>query len=834
MDVRDNRCKREPEGKRMRTWLLAIWGLLLFMIVPADTYAHILDETKWKGAQFQYGDYYQPLQQYKGASGVTFISYSPAWKSVNQLKALEAELLNNKHGSELSLLETVEIFPDYPAGQQVLGQYRLKYAYDSNDVRLLPGRVIELYGGEDFRTVESLAATLSHEYGHHFTMYHILDKENKLPEQWMESNYASARLLKNTLAHDDGRGDYEWLIHEIAAEDYVQLFGSEAAIQEYYQMNVHIPTPFDLPELQSYWAKKLHSGEYAVRKPLPLYLTDYEKNKWDPAYYDLKFYTTDLQNKKAYLIGQEGSGTYMAMRLDQFQSNSPVEKWYRAHEMSWDKNWLLDSSENEKVLFRLIQHEKTGFNRGSKTLAITYNQIENSLTNQNTINLENSLSTAEVKQLLHETAVKYGIPSEILKAIAYVETGMKQFDDTGNPIVAEDGGIGIMQVTLTDEELQAKRIDKQKLLYDTKYNIEIGAQILKEKWNWAGTRIPKINNHNPNVLEHWYFAVMAYNGLSKRNDPNLPHAKKPYQERVFDVIRNHSLVNVKSIPSFAVEYSDQNQPEIMHFPVKAYTWPQLNTVTTQHYKPGDKVYTWNTAASYSNIRNGIDGAVVLKAAHYTPLEIVAGPYESTANSYNHYVYYRVKGNGIDGYIASSNVVKGEVKIFKDISSNEVASAVTYLYLKGVITGYGDGTFRPNDKLLRRHAAKMLVNELDLKLPEEYMPKAKDMKPGDLNYEEMVIAEAHGLMGQGGDLRPNEYLTRAQMASILVRAYNHYYEKPQTKKTFTDVPRDFWNYEDINTLAYNGITVVNQFRPNEHVSRSQFALFLKRTLEKKEQ
>jgi hypothetical protein len=817
----------------MRKWLLVIWGFFLFAMIPEDAHAHILDETKWKGAQFQYGDYYQPVQQYKGASGITFISYSPAWKSVDQLKALEAELLNNKHGSELSLLETVEIYPDYPAGQYVLGQYRLKYEYGSHDVRLLPGRTIELYGGDDFRTVESLAATLSHEYGHHFTMYHILDKENKLPEQWMESAYASARALQNTPTHDDGRGEYEWLIHEIAAEDYVQLFGSEAAIQEQFQMNVHIPTPFDLPELQSYWANKLNSSEYIVRKPLPFYLVDYKKNEWDPAYYDVKFYTTDLQNKKAYLIGQEGSGTYMAIKLDQLQSSSPVEKWYRANEMSWNKSWLLDSAENEKVLFRLIQHEETGFNRGSKTLAVTYSEIENSKTKQNTINFENRLSTAEIKQLLHETANKYGIPAEILKAIAYVETGMKQFDETGNPIVTEDGGIGIMQVTLTDEEMQAKKIDKERLLNDTKYNIEIGAQILKEKWNWAGTRIPKINDHNPNIIEHWYFAVMAYNGLAKRNDPNLPHEKKPYQERVFDIIRNHSLINVKNIPSFEVEYSDENQPDIMYFPVKEYTWPELNTATTQHYKAGDKVYTWNTAASYSNIRNGIDGTIMLKAAHYTPLEIVGGPFESAANPYNHYVYYHVRGNGIDGYVASSNVVKGEVKIFTDISSNEVASAVTYLYLKGVINGYTDGTFRPNDKLLRRHAAKMLVNELGLTLPDGYVPKAKDMKPGDLGYEEMVTAEAYGLMGQGGNLRPNEYLTRAQMASILVRAYQQYYDTPQTKKTFTDVPEDFWNYEDINTLAYNGITVVDPFRPNEHVTRSQFALFLKRTLEKKE-
>jgi hypothetical protein len=819
----------------MKKWLRRLLVFLAIWLIPHVTVdAHILDETKLKSAQSQYSDYYQPIQQYKGQSGVTFISYSPSWNSVKQLQELEAELLKNKHGNELSLLEKVEIYPDYPAGKHILGQYRLEYEYSSTDVKLLPGRTIDLYGGNDYKTVKSLANTLAHEYGHHFTMYHILDGENKRPEQWMDSSYASVRGLKNTPAHDDGTGEYEWLIHEIAAEDYVQLFGSEEAIKDHFQMNVHIPTPFDIPDLQSYWKNKLHSNEYVEKKPIPFYLTDYQKNRFDPAYVDLKFYAADLQYRKTYIIGQEGSGTYRAVQLDEILPSDSFEKWYRADEMPPNKGWIMDSSENQEALFHLIQHEEKGFNRGSKTLNIVFNQIENNKTDQRQINLENQLSTAEIKQYLHEMALKYGIPAEILKAIAYVETGMKQFDQEGNPIVTEDGGIGIMQITLTDDELRARNIDKERLMYDTKYNIEIGAQILKEKWNWAGTRIPKINDHQSNMIEHWYFAVMAYNGLSKRNDPNLPHEKKPYQERVFEIIRNHSFVKVKNIPPFEVEYSDPSRPDVMYFPKKQYQWPELNTRTTQNYKVSDKVYTWNTQAEYSNVRNDVDGSIIHQVDHYTPFEIIGGPFESAANSYNHYVFYKVKANGIEGYVASSNLVKADVKIFSDINRNEVASAVTYLYLKGVISGYPDGTFRPNEKLLRRHAAKMLVAELGLTLPEGYVPKAKDMKPGDLGYEDMVIAEAHGLMGQGGALRPNEYLTRAQMASILARAYNRYYEEPKTKKTFKDVPQDFWNYDDINTLFYNGITVADPFRPNEHVTRSQFALFLKRTLELKEQ
>jgi hypothetical protein len=152
--------------------------------------------------------------------------------------------------------------------------------------------------------------------------------------------------------------------------------------------------------------------------------------------------------------------------------------------------------------------------------------------------------------------------------------------------------------------------------------------------------------------------------------------------------------------------------------------------------------------------------------------------------------------------------------------------------RGIITGYSDGTFRPDEKLLRRQAASMLVRALGLTLPEGYQMKATDMKEGDDGYKEMEIAEAHGLLGKGGKLRPNEYMTRAQVAAVLVRAFSEIYKRPESLRSFQDVPPSFWAYNEIETLAYNGITIADPFRPNEAITRGQFSLFLKRTLEKK--
>jgi hypothetical protein len=439
-------------------------------------------------------------------------------------------------------------------------------------------------------------------------------------------------------------------------------------------------------------------------------------------------------------------------------------------------------------------------------------------------------TNTEIKTLLHEVALQNGVPPEILKAIAFIETGMKQYDTAGNPIVATDGGIGIMQITMPDEQLQAQGIDKEKLKWNTRYNIEIGAKILKEKWN--NPNLPKINDKYPETIENWYFAIMAYNGLSKRNDPTRPQEQRPYQERVLEAIRNNGLLPISTIPSVTITYPNPEAPDLMAFPVQEYNWPTVGTNSTQMWTKGQTVYTLNNQLTYSKLRDGVNGAEIKQLPHYTPLEIVSGPYEVDSSN-NHYVMYEVSNNSTKGYIASSNVRGGNLTIFKDVQIGESASAITYLQLKNLIDGLASNSlFKPNTPILRSDAAVMLVKELGLTLPAGYKMKATDMKPTDVNYEEMMIAEAHGILGKDGTIRPKGHLTRAQMAAILVRAYDKLYTTPTTKLSFTDVPRTNWSYNDINTLAFNKITVTanGPYRPNGDVTRSQFALFLMRTME----
>ncbi|MBU8881108.1 S-layer homology domain-containing protein [Bacillus sp. FJAT-29790] len=804
-------------------------GAFVFLFVflfSGQAQAHVIDETKLKQAAASYEDYYTLQQKYKGESGVTFESYSYKWKSIEQLKALEQELLANKHGRELSYLGKVVIYPDYPAGKNILGQYYASYEYGPNVIRYAADRKIELYGGNELTTPEQMATTLSHEYGHHFTYYHLIEGEKVLPDNWMGSEYAKARGLdKHSQAHL-GDGAYIWNMAEIVAEDYVQLFGTENAIKTHMQMNGHIQSAFDGTGLMEYWATLLNDHRYSVVSPISMYVTGFQKQLSEQ--YDLQLYTRNLQNQSAYLMAQDSSFTYAPVQLTSWDHVPEQESWIRYRQLPASKAWVLDASRVEGMRLQAIQHQQEGFNRGSKTVTLNYANMNQSIQSKEQMNaLEAKQYTIpEIKKILRETAVTKGIPAEILKAIAYVETGFKQFDANDQPIIADDGGIGMMQVTMTDQEMKNKGIDKEKLKWDIQYNIETGADILLAKWK---LNIPTINHHDPNHLEDWYFAIMAYNGLSKRNDPNINQGKKPYQERVYDYIRGLGQLEIAATPTIDIRYPNPEAPDLIVFGDQPnYQWGS-STRTKQNLKAGDTVYTFNSSA-YANLRDGVDGALSRKLNHYTPLQITKGPFETISNPNNQYVMYKVKGNGFEGYMASSNIIKAELKVFSDINREEVATAVAYLQVRNIINGYQDGTFKPDNALSRHNAAKLLVNALKLKLPEGYKMKATDMSPNHPGYEDMRIAEAHNLMGDGGKLRPDEFLSRSQMASILVRAFGDYYEKPTKDYPFTDIGPNTYNFENMNTLAHNKITISDPFRPNTSVTRSQFALFLERTIQ----
>lgn len=141
---------------------------------------------------------------------------------------------------------------------------------------------------------------------------------------------------------------------------------------------------------------------------------------------------------------------------------------------------------------------------------------------------DKNMSRKEVEKIIEEVATKRGIPSVILKSIAKAESTFAQFNGDGKPKTSRGGHIGIMQVS--GREIG---YNLEKLKEDPRYNIEAGADMLLRKWRTANDKMAQIGNMDPNILEHWYFALWGYNGLLDRNNPNI--GKKTYQDKIYEI-----------------------------------------------------------------------------------------------------------------------------------------------------------------------------------------------------------------------------------------------------------------------------------------------------------
>ncbi|ANY67777.1 hypothetical protein BBD42_15855 [Paenibacillus sp. BIHB 4019] len=117
--------------------------------------------------------------------------------------------------------------------------------------------------------------------------------------------------------------------------------------------------------------------------------------------------------------------------------------------------------------------------------------------------------------------------------------------------------------------------------------------------------------------------------------------------------------------------------------------------------------------------------------------------------------------------------------FHDVSdANWYSSAVAAVQTYGIMDGYKDGTFRPNEEVSRQEAIVMAVRALKLAGAESDSAGAAEVdlsaygdhsKIGSWAEEAMQIAILKGLVkGYGNELQPQKPLTRAEMTVLIYR------------------------------------------------------------------
>ena len=164
------------------------------------------------------------------------------------------------------------------------------------------------------------------------------------------------------------------------------------------------------------------------------------------------------------------------------------------------------------------------------------------------------------------------------------------------------------------------------------------------------------------------------------------------------------------------------------------------------------------------------------------------------------------------------------------SGHRFYDEILYLAFEGIIKGYPDGSIRPDEEVTRAAAAIMIGRALDLN-GEQRKTKFPDVGAEQVASGYIASAVAEGII-QGysdGTYRPNETVTRGQMAIFLSRAFNLTVE---AAAPFTDISASMASYPHIKRILAENITQGypdNTFRPNVKVTRAQFSAFLARAL-----
>ncbi|MFC3883604.1 S-layer homology domain-containing protein [Bacillus songklensis] len=180
-------------------------------------------------------------------------------------------------------------------------------------------------------------------------------------------------------------------------------------------------------------------------------------------------------------------------------------------------------------------------------------------------------------------------------------------------------------------------------------------------------------------------------------------------------------------------------------------------------------------------------------------------------------------------IPTFNHVQAAVS-FKDVPSHHWAKKeIDYLVDNGIITGYKDGTFKPNNNVTNAQVALMLVRALKLNTNGRPNPNLTDVPSTYHAYKEIAAVIEEGIFPKEKKFNPNSPITREAMARVLAKAFKL---QGNSGIYFTDVPTSYWAYQYIVKIALNNITTGysdSTFKPKNTVTRAQFSAFIARSL-----
>ncbi|MBI5078399.1 S-layer homology domain-containing protein [Candidatus Saganbacteria bacterium] len=180
------------------------------------------------------------------------------------------------------------------------------------------------------------------------------------------------------------------------------------------------------------------------------------------------------------------------------------------------------------------------------------------------------------------------------------------------------------------------------------------------------------------------------------------------------------------------------------------------------------------------------------------------------------------------------VPKPALKAFTDIPEDFWArKPIEYLATLGIMDGYADGTFHPEKEMSRADLAVLLVKAKGFKVTEGVKIKFSDVFSQGFTapYISMAVERKYISGYPDGTFRPEERITRAEAAQILARFSGLYVKAQVQKEAFSGLPVSHWASPAVAATKESGFFEYlsgRDFEPDKFLTRAEMAEIIAKT------
>ena len=188
------------------------------------------------------------------------------------------------------------------------------------------------------------------------------------------------------------------------------------------------------------------------------------------------------------------------------------------------------------------------------------------------------------------------------------------------------------------------------------------------------------------------------------------------------------------------------------------------------------------------------------------------------------------GTSSNGLLGQSNTTK-----FIDIIGHWAKDDIENLYAKGIVTGVTEITFEPDRSVTRAEFATLITKALNL--TSDVSQGFEDVRIGEWHYSFVNAAANAGLIvGYDGYFRPDDYITREEMAVIIAKAFAYRGKTAGSGgiEKFTDKGEiSDWAYSYVDSVTTAGLIsgmTPTTFVAGANTTRAQSASVIRRLLD----